>query len=69
MAPTLDTNALHSFLDKLRYPVDHNGLKHEAQVRSLTPSVFEAIRELPPSEFTSKEEILEHIRAQGYEVE
>jgi hypothetical protein len=69
MALTLDKSALHSFLDRLHYPLDHNGLKHEAQMRSLSPSVFQAIRELPPSEFNSKEEILEHIKAQGYEIE
>jgi hypothetical protein len=69
MAPTLDTNALHSFLDKLRYPVDHNCLKHEAQMRSVSPSVLQAIRELPHSEFSSREEILEHIKAQGYDIE
>jgi hypothetical protein len=69
MALTLDTNALHLFLDRLRYPVDHNGLKHEAQMRNVSPSVLQAIRELPPSEFNSREEILEHIKAQGYEIE
>ncbi len=68
MATSLDLGAVNSFLRGPRYPVSKEELLHLAEVNRVPREVIEALRDLPPGEFGSREEVLDHLRAAGHNI-
>lgn len=68
MATSLDQGTVNSFLRGLRYPVTRDDLIHEAQVNHVPNELLDAMRELPPGDIVSQEQVVEMLRAQGYRI-
>ncbi len=68
MATRLDRSVVESFLRGLRYPISRDELLHLAQLSRMPDWLMDALRELPPGEFGSAQEVTDHLQALGYDV-
>lgn len=68
LATTLNRTRLNSFLSKLRYPLDHDDLVHEAQIQDAPPELIQALEQLPLGDFDSHEEVEDLLKQQGYDI-
>lgn len=69
LATTLNRTRVNSFLGKLRYPLDHDDLVHEAQIQDAPPDLLQALEQLPLGDFNSQEEVEELLKQQGYNID
>ncbi len=65
---SLDQGAVNSFLRGPRYPITRDELVHLAEVNQVPEDLIQALRELPPGQYGSRDEVVDHLVAQGYTV-
>lgn len=68
MATRLDHGAVNSFLRGPRYPISRDELVHLAEVNRVPAELIQALRGLPPGEYGSREDVMDHLKAAGNDV-